>query len=207
MNTSHKFYPRGLKWILIFGICVFLASSFSIALMKMLSLDRLVSGSDTIVKGRVESIHCEWSLDKRLIFTVVCVQVQEAFNGEFNGNKAIIQIPGGTVEDLSLTVSDMPEFEIDETVLVFLNAIINTANLKNSSTVAQGLLPSFEVFGRSQGKFKINFENMASRSGYTLLSKSGVQVDSLPLHELKTRIQAILQQDSDEKKIGYEGRY
>lgn len=207
MNTSLKFYPQSLKWILIFCICIFLASSFSIAVMKMLSLHRLVSGSDTILQGRVESIHCEWSLDKRLIFTVVSVQVQEVFKGEFNGNEAIIQIPGGTVEDLSLAVSDMPEFGTDETVLMFLNMIKNSANLKNSSTVAQGFLPSFEVFGRSQGKFKINFENMASRSGYTLLSKSGVQVESLPFHELKTRIQAILQQDSDEKKIGYEGRH
>jgi hypothetical protein len=192
---------------MIFCICVFLASSFSIALMKMLSLYRLVSGSDTIVKGRVESIHCEWSLDKRLIYTVLSVQVQEVFKGEFIGNTAIIQIPGGTVEDLSLAVSDMPEFETDETILVFLNTIKNAANLKNSSTVAQGFFPSFKVFGRSQGKFKINFENMASRRGYTILSKNEVQVESLPLHELKTRIQAILRQDSDEKKIGHESRH
>jgi hypothetical protein len=172
----------------------------------MLSLNRLVSSSDTIFHGRVESIHCEWSLDKRLIFTVVSVQVQEVVKGEFIGSVAIIQVPGGTVEDLSLAVSDMPEFETDETVLVFLNTIKNTVDLNNSFTVARGFFPSFEVFGRAQGKFKINSENMASRSGYTLLSKGETQIESLPLHELKTRIQTILQQDSDEKKIGYKSR-
>jgi len=168
--------------------------------MIKLSLRKLTNTADTIVLGEVENIQCEWSMDKSTILTIVTLRIHEILKGDFYGTQILIQHPGGKIGDIGLEVSDMPTFQTKERVLVFLKSIINITDTKNSPTVSLNLLPSFSVFGWAQGKYSIDSNEMAHKSGYELISEDREQDETLSLTDLKTKIYSIIQQDSNEKK-------
>ena len=162
------------------------------ALMVKLDIEELIIGADTIVIGRVEKMRCEWSLDRETIHTVVTMQIVDTLKGNVNDRILFIQVPGGTIGELSLKVSDMPVFNENEEVLVFLRSIPNPEKRAHSMSVAQKTWPSFEVFAQAQGKFSIDSQGMAVRYGYDLVSQADDHDRILPLEELKLKIHETL---------------
>lgn len=69
----------------------------------------------------------------------------------------------------------MPTFQSNEKVLVFLKSIDDMANTKNSLIVTLNFLPAFEVFGNAQGKYFIDANGIAQKSGYNLFAKDDNQ--------------------------------
>lgn len=187
------------KSFFVFSILAFFVLISAQALMVKLSLHKLTTGADAIIVGEVKDIRCEWSLDRQIILSIAAVQIQEVLKGDFYNNKIFIQHPGGTVGDISLKVSDMPTFQTDEKVLVFLKSITDMADPKNSLVVTLNFLPAFRVFGGAQGKYFIDTDGMAQKSGYSLIAKEDKQLRSLTLAELKTMIKKILKQESKKR--------
>ena len=188
------------KSLFAFLALAFLILNSSQALMVRLSLQRLTNGSDAIILGEVENIQCEWSLDGQIILSVVTLQIHEILKGEFYNSKIFIQYPGGTVGEISLKVTDMPSFYRKEKVLVFLKSITNMTDVKNSPLVTLNILPAFGVFGNAQGKYFIDAEAMAKRSGYNLTAQGVDQDKTLSFTELKARIKSILKHQSEERE-------
>jgi hypothetical protein len=189
MRNSHSF-----RKLLGTGLVLFVLAVATHALMIKIPLERLVNESEAIVIGKVQSVRYEWSLDKRLILTVVTVRTQETMRGDLMGPEIILEFPGGTMGDLSLKVTDMPSFTPKEEVLIFLRAIQNIADTSHSFTVAQNFFPSYEVFGKAQGKCSISADGMATKSGYEIVDGEIDSEKSISLESLKKQIKTILRE-------------
>ena len=174
---------------LIFAVLI---SSPLRAMMIKLSLSDLVRRADAIIIGQVKAVGCEWSLNKEIIHTVAALQIEEILKGDLVFPLLYIQVPGGTIGDLTLGVSDVSVFAEGERVLVFIKSLGNTINIQNSMTVAQNSWASFEVLGKAQGKYSLDKNGMASKDGYELVSPDKERDTLLPLEELKFKIQNFL---------------
>jgi len=112
----------------------------------------------------------------------------------------ILEVPGGTMGDLSLRVTDMPTFHEKEEIVIFLRSIKNVTDTRHSFTVAQNFFPSYEVYGKAQGKYSIVTGGMVRRSGYETLSEEEDPENALSLESLKIQIQSILREPHSTKQ-------
>lgn len=172
--------------------------------MIKLSLTKLSIEADAIVIGEVKKIQPQWSMDRSTILTIVTLQVNEILNGKIDSTQILIQYPGGEVGDIGLKVSDMPSFWINEKVLVFLKSLKNIQDSKNSPIIALNFLPTFSIFGAAQGKYSIDSNETAHKSGYSLNAKDSDPEMSLSLADLKRRIKSTLDKHFKEKEKTHE---
>jgi hypothetical protein len=84
------------------------------------SKEQLIDNSESVVYGRVISQNSYWSGDKRGIFTDIKLSVHTQFKGEPLDNDITIQIPGGTVGEITQVVSDTPTFQPGSNVILHL---------------------------------------------------------------------------------------
>lgn len=189
-----------MKKFLGFCIAVLILAIFTNAVMIKIPLKQLVNGSEAIVIGRVLSVRCEWSLNKRLILSIVSVRVHETMRGDLMAPELVLEVPGGTVGDLSLRVTDMPTFHENEEIVIFLRSIKDITDTNHSFTVALNYFPAYEVYGKAQGKYSIDAEGMATKSGYETLIEGQDQENALSIESLKSQIQSILQEDFSKKQ-------
>jgi len=180
----------------LLAFCVFSSSQ---AVMIKLSIEELTSKADAIVIGEVRDIQSQWSVDKTVIMSVVKLQILEVIKGEIRSNIALIQYPGGTIGDINLKASDMPTFEPGEKVLVFLKSIMHITDGKHAPVVLLDVFPAYSVYGAAQGKYSVDSEGTAQKSGYTLVSREAEPDVSLPLSDLKGKIKKVLDQDHKDR--------
>ena len=103
-----------------------------VALVEKKSISDLTRDSDNIITGKILSRESYW--ENGNIFTNVTVSVNRHIKGS-SGNKITAKVRGGTVGNVYEEVSDIPLFDDNEDVLLFL---------KGNS-----------VFGWNQGKYSI----------------------------------------------------
>lgn len=161
------------------------------AIMIKLTLEQLVQRSDAIILGKVKEIECQWSMDQSVILTVVSIQVHEILAGEITNSQILVQYPGGEVGDIGLKVSDMPTFHPNEIVLLFLKKLANPLDIQNSPIITLNLYPAFNVVGQAQGKYFIDSEGWAHKSGYIIYPGHDNRDESIHVNELKERIRVI----------------
>jgi hypothetical protein len=106
---------RRWAWV---GIILLPIASFG--LLRDLSLRDLVTGADWIVVGKVETMESRWNDARDYIYTYVTLSVSDYWKNPLSQPMLTIQIPGGTVEDISQRVTDTPDFRVGETVILFL---------------------------------------------------------------------------------------
>ena len=108
-----------MRTAMLFSLLVL--SQFSFALDAPISLQELAEQSDRIVRGRVMKLtysHGTNSYGDELIYTHAAVRVAEALKGD--RSDLVVKIEGGTLNGITLTVSDTTPFQTGEEVLVFL---------------------------------------------------------------------------------------
>ncbi len=125
------------------------------ALVVQKDVEQLTQESDLIVMGEVRNMESRWNDDRTLIYTYVTVFVSEYIKDDLalkqsnkNGDQEIVvRISGGKVGDISLIVSDTPEFKEGEEVFLFLRkgndlkASLNVAGLfQGKYTVEDGMI-------------------------------------------------------------------
>lgn len=124
------------------------------------SLGDMTTEADIIVTGKVVNKESYWENGK--IFTDVTISVGQKIKGRPE-NEIIVQVQGGVVGDIYAQVSDVPLFEENEEVLLFLKGN--------------------QVVGWNQGKYTIKTENKKnegelseahekSDAGYAIPSKA-----------------------------------
>lgn len=82
--------------------------------------DDLARQSDVIVQGTVTNIESQWDEEQATIFTNVTISVARCLKGDLSENELVIKQPGGVVGDIALWVSGVPEFRLDEELIVCL---------------------------------------------------------------------------------------
>jgi hypothetical protein len=85
-----------------------------------MGIQDLTDGSDAIVYGRVLSLVPHWDDAHEMIYTTVTVQPIAYMKGDLGPDPIEFEMPGGTVGDVGLAVSDVPQFEIGEEAVLFL---------------------------------------------------------------------------------------
>jgi hypothetical protein len=146
---------------------LFMVVSMAEGLVLRKSLEELTDEATYIVKGKVVEKVSFWNESHSRIYTRVKVSVNEYIKGSGSGVVEFI-VPGGTVNDTTLWVSDAPSWNVGEEVILFVN-------------------PSYyyPIVGWFQGKYKV-VGNMAIN-----------EVDperTMPIAELLKRVQQRLKE-------------
>jgi len=198
MKTGQK----STAWRISFFLTLLIVLDFSAleAIMIKLSLERLSRRADAIIEGMVVDVSSEWSLDHSIIQTVVTLQVQDIAKGDIADSQVLVQYPGGEIGDIGLKVADMPTFQRNEKVLVFMISLIKRPDPKYPQTVWQSPWPAFHILGGAQGKFSIDSHGMARRDGYGLVPAEIDPDAVLPLESLRQKIQQSLGRDDEVKR-------
>jgi len=134
-------------------------SQSSGGLVEKLTIEELTVRADSILVGEVADI-ASYQEGEGNIYTVVTLSVEQTIKGEAAGQMTI-KVTGGEVDGLGLWVEDVPSFEPEEKVVVFLEEI-------------EG---AFGVCGWHQGKFTIDKNNMVS--GNTPLTEFTQQIRNI----------------------------
>jgi hypothetical protein len=162
-----------------FVLSLLVTPLFATTVQKM-ELPQLVSASDNVVQGRVESIEARF--EDRTIHTYISVVVDDPLKGDRRRRLLIRQL-GGKIGAKTVWIAGMPEFKTGDQVIVFLKD-------RQDGT--------FDIVGLNQGKYDIvNDYAVSNVSGVTILDpKTGRMsempfVDKAPLETFKAKIREL----------------
>ncbi len=130
------------------ALAVALAGTASASVMVEVTVPELAQKADLVARGKVTRTESRLSGDGMRIFTVVTLDVAEAWKGEA-GKSVQIQVPGGTHGDIAQVVQGMPQFREGEDVVVFLRSPSRRAS---DPAVQQAPL---RVVAMAQGKLNV----------------------------------------------------
>lgn len=124
-------------------LLVFCLAGNAFSIVEKLSVEQMTQQANVIIQGKVANIDSRWENNNggRGIFTYVDIAVSEYIKGT-GDNIVRIKVPGGTVGDLTEWVSDTPQFNNNEEVILFLQPQF------------------FRIVGWAQGKFSISNNNV-----------------------------------------------
>jgi len=133
---------------------------------KELSIKEITSLSDNVVHGKVISIISYWNYSKTTILTDVEVEIVTVYKGNLDKKKnTIIQLLGGTIDDISTIIIGGANFKINEEVILFLK----TPQIINLDINKQ----KHHIIALAQGKYsvkmdKLNNTKVAYRSSFEM---------------------------------------
>jgi hypothetical protein len=160
--------------IFLLGAFVLLAAVSTgpaVALTEKADLPTLTARADQIVTGEVVRTEC-FAIEDGRIYTRAVVAVTENLKGDKSAELEVV-MPGGTVGDTTMRMSEAPSFTEGESVILFL---------KNSGN---------RLAGWFQGKYVV-VDGMAYQSAPScgsLIMENGLPVAEL-LHTIRTEILA-----------------
>ncbi len=109
---------RKLTPLVLLAVILVLQVGTSTALLPDFTKEELIQQSQSIILGTVQELRCAWSEDHTQIFTYATLKIQDQFKGQAVGETLTIQIPGGTVGDMTQWVSDTPKLETGMKVIL-----------------------------------------------------------------------------------------
>jgi hypothetical protein len=172
---------RSLTLHVLIVIGATLATSLFATTVQKMELQELVTISDSIVQGRVESVEARY--EARMIYTYVSIVVDDPLKGE-RRRTVLLRHMGGNIGAKTIWIAGMPQFKVGEQVIVFLR------NRQDGT---------FDVIGLNQGKYDVvNDSAVANVSGVTILDpKTGLTsdtgfVDKAPLEVFKAKIRELM---------------
>ena len=134
--------------VLVFLGFVLIMNGHTFALMLERSVSELTNDAEAIIEGKVTSVKSEWSDNLSAgIVTNVNIKVNDVVKGDLIvGEEVTVQILGGVIleQDIGLMVSDQPEFQQDEEVIIFLkkdlnrNVFLSVSNFQGKMSVVGG---------------------------------------------------------------------
>lgn len=114
-----------MKKMRLAGVCTWLFALLAIPLVGLgvlrdLNLADLVAGADWIVSGHVVQKESRWNDARDYIYSYVTISVNEYWKNPLRDSEIVVQVPGGSVDEITQQVSDTPEFFAGENVVLFL---------------------------------------------------------------------------------------
>jgi hypothetical protein len=93
------------------------------------STDQLATFADIVVVARVDELSSGWDAQSHSLYTYVSVSVERVLKGEVPGGRLVVKQLGGRLQNIGLHVADQPDFELGESVLLFLEVRPRDATL------------------------------------------------------------------------------
>ncbi len=168
---------------LILALLLTLLPNQAAAIMLGLSTAELTLGSDAVVLGKVANAKAQWNEDQSLIITKATVTVEKVVLGRTLQKEVTVEYIGGEIGDVGLGVSDEVQLIPGERVLLFLQS--GTSKLKKR-------VSAYSVVGHAQGKYRIDADGIAGKSGFTVLTRQDAErIDNnIPLQKLIDKIRS-----------------
>ena len=112
---------RAVAFVTVFAILVCTATSISATSVIPPTFEGLVDSATEIFVGTVVNRECRWVATPwgRVIFTFVTFRIEESLKGGLRG-QTTLQFRGGTVGEVTISVADMPEFQVGNRDLIFV---------------------------------------------------------------------------------------
>ena len=158
-----------------------LSSPLSATTVQKMELPELVSISDNIVQGRVESVEARY--EDKMVYTYISVIVDDPLKGDRRRTVLLRQL-GGRIGAKAVRIAGMPEFRTGDEVIVFLR------NRQDGT---------FDVVGLNQGKYDIvDSVAVANVSGVSVLDpktgqmSEGGFINKAPLEAFKAKIRELV---------------
>lgn len=107
------------------------------SIIPRMSLEEMVSESDSIVDGVVESVESRW--EDRMIFSYITIRIDDSMKGP-RSRTAVVRQVGGRIGNRMLDVPGMPVFDTGDRVVVFLGDTRNG---------------TYHVVGMAQGRYRV----------------------------------------------------
>jgi hypothetical protein len=127
---------------------------------------QLARSADVVARGTVRETRPTLSADGRRIFTLVTLDVSEAWKGA-PPKQVQIRVHGGTYGDIGQIVQGEASFEPGQDVVVFLRKLGASAGT-----------PRFQVAGMAQGKLTVHVD--ATRGELASQDLSGLEITEGP---------------------------
>ena len=173
------YFPLAFLPLTVF-FCI-VSSSFSFAVMKGLSTEELTAASGLVIEGEVENTEALWSKDGK-IFTRASVVVNTFIKGQTSQQKITVEYDGGEIGDIGMKVSDQAPVPLEkgEKVLLFLKA---GKGKKDGE--------AYNIVGKGQGKYRIDKNGIARKSGFTIAGPKGMIDNNIPADQLVEKIRNV----------------
>ncbi|MBM4053680.1 MAG: hypothetical protein FJ264_03185 [Planctomycetes bacterium] len=153
------------------------------AIMTGLSTEELAKSSCAVVTGTVEDVKSYWSADKKTIFTGALIKITGIIRGNIVQNSITVEYEGGEVDGIGLKISDMATLNKGEKILLFL---------KEEKSKREELKENvFRIVGRSQGKYCIDKNGIAKKSGFSVIGGKEVIDNNIPVETLINKIKGV----------------
>lgn len=157
------------------------------AIMMGLSTEELTGNAEIVVSGKVEKIESLWSEDGRMIFTRAIVAVSDIIKGALQKERIAVEYEGGEIGDTGLKVSDISPLVKDNVVILFLRS-----GMSRRPLLGQGADDKiYNIVGKAQGKYLIDANGIARKSGFSIISGQTLVDNNMPYHELIDKIRAV----------------
>jgi len=195
MPTRHARLPR-------FALAAALAITATTAiaparasLIVALDTPAMVAGADTIAVVDVESVRAAWDARHERIVTTVELIVVESWKGAAApAARVVVAQPGGTVDDITMTVFGMPRFSPGERALVFLHGPTERAGVVGLAQGKRTMRPDPVAAGAAGRRWLIAPPQRAG-AAFVRTATSGPRVPvfdvvARPLDEVRAEIRA-----------------
>jgi hypothetical protein len=166
---------RGLFVASLFALGTFAPSAR--ATVVPLSTAELTERSPLVVVGRVLRTHAQWTPDHASIVTLASVVVDDVVKGQWGRRRIFVEHEGGTVDDMTLQVTDTPSLAVGERVVLFLEP----AREERGQTIQH-------VVGAVQGKYGVDEHGVARKSDLDAVGDLSVADLELPLEQLTSKV-------------------
>jgi hypothetical protein len=144
------------------------------SLLLALDTPALVERADAIAVVDVASAHAAWDARHERIVSTIDLTVVESWKGTAApASRIVVEQPGGTVGDITMTVHGMPRFSPGERALVFL----------------RGPLDRTAVVGLAQGKRLVRLDAAAGRP---MVAAPDIKSALRPLDDLRAEVRALV---------------
>jgi hypothetical protein len=183
--------PRRLSAALVLTVGVAAGRPGSASLIQALDLPTLVARADNIAVVEVVSIKAAWDPQHQRISSTIDLAVIDSWKGTAAPATHVLVVqPGGTVGDITMTVSGMTVFTPGERALVFLRGQTDHAG----------------VVGLSQGKRAVRRESGTRRWMVSVPDRAGAdfvrttpasatapifETHARPIDELRAEVRAL----------------
>lgn len=97
------------------------SNSVLAATIEALGIPAMAGLSDTVLEGTIQATRAAWAPDRSRIVTAVDFEVTQVHAGSSALGLRTIEIAGGRVGDVALTVPGAPSFRPGERVMLFLS--------------------------------------------------------------------------------------
>ncbi len=105
--------------IIVIGLTAVMSGSATAATLPRIPLETLIARSEHIVYARVVASRSVWDPQTRTIWTETELRVMESAKGTSAGS-LVVSEPGGVLGDVGHVFPGVPQFRLDEEVVVFL---------------------------------------------------------------------------------------